>query len=135
MGDKCNMSNIEYLGKLSREQVDDLYGRGCIGLLLYQPAANHIASQPNKMFEYMAAGLPIVASNFPLWKEIIEGSNCGICVDPKNVSAVRKACRDLLNDIKKAQIMGKNGYQAVIEKYNWNNEADKLIGLYNNIVK
>lgn len=61
---------VKYLGKISRKKVNELYGRSRAGIVIYQPAANHTESKPIKMFEYMAAGLPVIASDFPLWKKL-----------------------------------------------------------------
>lgn len=121
---------VSFVGKISRAEVNKLYGKSRAGIVIYQPAANHMEAQPIKMFEFMAAGLPVVASNFPLWKEIIEGNQCGISVDPRSPEAVRAACMELLNNAEKAQELGKKGKQAVEEKYNWLNEEKKLIKLY-----
>ncbi len=121
---------IKYIGKIDRAAVNRLYGSARAGIVLYQPAANHLESQPIKMFEFMAAGLPVVASDFPLWKEIIEGNDCGIAVDPENPEAVRLACMELINNPEKAQRLGRNGKKAVDAKYNWTNEEKKLIELY-----
>lgn len=124
---------VRYLGKISRKEVNELYGSSRVGMLLYQPAQNHYEAQPIKMFEYMAAGLPFVASNFPLWKSIVEENGCGICVDPQNVEEVREACRKLVSDPEMGQHMGRVGRKAVMEKYNWKNEEQKLFGLYTNL--
>lgn len=124
---------IRYIGKISRKDVNKLYGSSRAGIVIYQPADNHIASQPIKMFEYMAAGLPVIASNFPLWKQIIEENECGVCVDPTNASDVKNACEKLLHDPQLGQKMGKNGRNAVISKYSWASEEQKLINLYREI--
>lgn len=121
---------IRFIGKISREEVNELYGKSRAGLVIYQPAANHIESQPIKMFEFMAAGLPVVASNFSLWKVIIEDSQCGICVNPKKPNEVRTACLELLDNPLKAQKLGQNGRKSVEAKYNWEIEEKKLIELY-----
>lgn len=126
----CQQSNIKYLGKISRSEVNELYGRSRGGIVLYQPAENHYASQPIKMFEYMAAGLPVIASDFPHWRNIVEKTECGICVDPTDVEAVREACIKILSDPEYAQQMGKNGYDNVMRGYNWKVEEDKLLKLY-----
>jgi len=122
--------NFTYLGLISREQVNELYGNSRMGILLYQPAKNHFESQPIKMFEYMAAGLPFVASDFPLWKNIAEGNRCGLCVDPRNKEAVKEACNFIIRNPQKAEEMKKNGRKAVLEKYNWAIEEKKLKTLY-----
>lgn len=124
---------IKFLGKLSRQKVNELYKSSRAGIVIYQPEPNHVAAQPIKMFEFMAAGLPVVASNFPLWKRIIEGSGCGICVDPQDKNDVRNACVKLINNVDICHDMGKAGRKAVEERYNWNVEARKLLELYENI--
>lgn len=124
---------IKFIGKVDRKGVNELYGRARVGIVIYQPAKNHIDAQPIKMFEFMAAGLPVVASDFPLWREIVEGNKCGISVDPRNTKAVRAACLELLGSPRRAQELGRNGKTAVDEKYNWINEEKKLIELYKSI--
>jgi len=85
---------------------------------------------PNKIFEYMAAALPIVASNFPLWKEIIEGNHCGICVNPLDPKEIARVIEYLIEHPEEAKKMGENGRKAVLEKYNWENESKKLLDVY-----
>ena len=122
---------VKFIGKINRQEVNELYGSARAGMVIYQPADNHYDAQPIKMFEFMAAGLPVVASNFPLWKEIVEGNACGICVNPQDADEVRTACMNLLNDPKKAQEMGLRGREAVETKYSWMSEEKKLVDLYN----
>lgn len=124
---------IKYIGKISRDKVNELYGSSRAGLLLYQPAQNHFEAQPIKMFEYMSAGLPFVASDFPLWKRIVEENGYGICVDCGKTDEVRAAIRQLLDDPCKAQEMGKAGRKAVETRYNWNIEEQKLFELYRDL--
>lgn len=121
---------IKFLGRITRQQVNDLYESSRGGIVIYQPEPNHIKAQPIKMFEFMAAGLPVIASNFPLWQEIIEGSGCGICVDPTSADEVRSACVSLVNNPDLCKEMGLKGRKSVIEKYNWDIEEKKLIELY-----
>lgn len=126
---------VKYLGMISREKVNQLYGKSRAGIVLYQPAKNHFESQPIKLFEFMAAGLPVIASDFPLWKKIVEGNQCGICVNPTDVNEVRKACVHLLKRPELGRRMGLAGRKAVVQKYNWNCEKDKLLNLYQELLK
>ncbi|MEX1014416.1 MAG: glycosyltransferase, partial [Candidatus Paceibacterota bacterium] len=91
--------------------------------------------QPNKLFEYMHAGLPVIASDFPLWREIIEGNNCGLLVNPLNPNEIAEAILWLYNNPDKAREMGRNGQKAVKEKYNWEQEEKKLLQLYETIAE
>ncbi len=121
---------VEALGFVNREGVRATAARSIAGLVLFHPEPNHINAQPNKMFEYMSAGIPVIASNFPLWKEIIEGAKCGICVDPLNPEDIAGAIQFIIDHPAEAEQMGKNGRRAVEEKYNWGMEEKKLLGLY-----
>ena len=82
------------------------------------------------MFEYMAAGLPFVCSDFPLWSKFAEESGAGFCVDPSDNGAIRNAIQRLLNDRKLAEKMGRQGRECVTAYYSWANEEKKLIDLY-----
>ena len=68
----------------------------------------------------MSAELPLIGSNFPLWKEIIEGNNCGLCVDPMKPKAIADAINTLIENTDLAQRMGQEGKKAVLSRYNWN---------------
>jgi glycosyltransferase involved in cell wall biosynthesis len=104
------------------------------GLVTFLPLPNHIDAQPNKMFEYMSAGIPVIASDFPLWREIIQGDDCGLLLDPLNPAAIAHAIDYLVSHPEEAQRMGKNGRTAVETKYNWTMEEKKLLAFYDNIL-
>ncbi|WP_164219913.1 glycosyltransferase family 4 protein [Virgibacillus sp. YIM 98842] len=121
---------VDFLGFIDRGKIKEILETSMAGLVILQPKPNFIDSLPIKMFEYMATGLPVIASNFPLWKNIVEGNNCGICVDPLNVDEITQAIQWVLKNPEKATEMGENGREAVRAKYNWESESEKLISLY-----
>jgi len=82
----------------------------------------------------MAAGIPPIASNFPLWRDIIEGHDCGLCVDPLDPAAIARAIDYLVTHPEEAQRMGNNGRRAVLEKYNWSVEETKLLRFYDRVL-
>ena len=126
-------NKVEELGFLTREEVVNVYKKSKLGIVTLHPISNYYVSLPVKMFEYMAGGIPVVASNFPLWEEIITKNDAGICVDPLNTDAISNAINYLIDNPDKAKKMGENGKRMVIEKYNWNQEKLKLIKLYNDL--
>lgn len=128
-------SKVNELGFLNRKQVNQVLAKSRAGLVTFLSAPNHIDAQPNKMFEYMSAGLPIITSNFPLWREIVEGNECGICVDPLDPKAIGEAIQYLIDHSAEAEQMGKNGRQVVETKYNWSIEQQKLFKLYKELSK
>lgn len=127
-------SLVNYHNHIGRPEVANLLGNVRAGLVLFHPMPNHVDAQPNKMFEYMAAGLPVIASNFPLWRQIIEGAQCGLLVDPLNPQAIADAIRWILEHPVESEAMGQRGRKAVEEAYNWDNEAVKLIVLYKKLL-
>jgi glycosyltransferase involved in cell wall biosynthesis len=117
-------------GQLDRAGVRRLLARSSAGLVTLHPAVNHLEALPVKMFEYMAAGIPVIASRFPLWRSIVEGNECGVCVDPADPVAIAAAIDHFVAHPEVAQRMGENGRRAVLEKYNWRAESHKLIDFY-----
>jgi glycosyltransferase involved in cell wall biosynthesis len=100
------------------------------GVVTLHPVTSYIECMPVKMFEYMAAGIPVIASHYPRWRAIVEGYDCGISVDPLDAAAIAAAMDYFVTHPEEAKRMGENGRRAVLEKYNWNPESRKLIGLY-----
>jgi len=121
---------VEYLGFLNRSQVGELLGRAQVGLFLLHPLASKVNSLPIKLFEYMVAGLPMVVSDFPDWRQMIQSVECGLLVDPLNPAAAAEALVWLFRHPAEAAEMGRNGQRAVAENYNWECESKRLIATY-----
>lgn len=131
---KPGWTNVNEMGVLSRESVRGVLARSMAGLVTFLPEPNHVNAQPNKMFEYMSAEVPVIASHFPLWREIVEGADCGLCVDPEDSAAIALAVDYLVGHPDEARRMGENGRRAVLDRYNWPAEERKLIALYRNLI-
>ena len=122
-----------FLGWQSRDYIVSLLTEVRMGLVLFHPAPNHIDAQPNKLFEYMSAALPVIASDFPLWRRIIEGAGCGLLIDPLDPQAITNAIEYLLTHPSEAEAMGQRGREAVEKWYNWEPEAEKLMRFYDDL--
>jgi glycosyltransferase involved in cell wall biosynthesis len=130
----CNSWNkINFLGYISRAETQVIYKRSLAGIMTNLSTPHHLEAQPNKMYEYMAAGLPVIVSNFPMLAEIVKEADCGICVDPADSKAIADAISYLVNNPEKAEKMGNNGQVAIQTKYNWEIEEKKLLSIYNKI--
>ena len=125
---------VDELGFVDRQGVRKALSQSLGGLVTLLPTPNHVNSQPNKMFEYMSAGIPVIASNFLLWREIIEGNNCGLCVDPLDPRAIASAIDTLVQNPCQARVMGQNGKRAVHQRYNWGTEEEKLLRFYEKLL-
>jgi glycosyltransferase involved in cell wall biosynthesis len=126
--------HVDYVGVLDRAGVNDILAQADVGLVLLQPEPNYVRSQPTKMFEYMAAGLPIVASNFPLWRAFVDDVRAGLVVDPSDVDEIVAAIGRLLEDPVLASDLGRNGRTLAESQWNWSREAPQLVDFYDALV-
>ncbi|MEL3970750.1 glycosyltransferase family 4 protein [Rossellomorea oryzaecorticis] len=125
--------HVNFEGYLNRKEVSDLLNTSSVGLVILHPEPRYVVSYPIKLFEYMSAGLPVIASDFPLWRGIVEDAQCGICVDPMSPGEIADAVRYLLNNKEEARKMGENGRKAIMNKYNWEQESVRLVELYKSL--
>ncbi|MBV9265219.1 MAG: glycosyltransferase [Acidobacteriaceae bacterium] len=119
--------NVKWFGRKEYSEVLELYQVAKIGAVLHHPAPNHRNALPIKIFEYMAAGLPVITSQLPQFNEIIEG--CGAHVDSHDVQQIRESIETLISDTPKLRAMSKTARERVIALYSWESEGKKLIHL------
>lgn len=126
-----------YCGKVTHAVVqNEIYPNSSIGmaLLKYSESWKDGPLGNTKIFEFMYAGLPVICSDFPIWREIIEKNECGVCVNPNNIDEIRNAIEMILSDERRYIQMGKNGKKLVLQKYNWNALSSELLRLYESII-
>ena len=132
-----NGEKVNYVGSLKQSAVRAFIQESSIGIALYDYLPSFGYKQGslgnNKIFEYMAAGIPIVITDFVLWKEIIDKYHCGICVNPHSPKEISSAIRFLLDNPNKCKEMGDNGRKAVCEYYNWSSQEKILFDVYESI--
>jgi glycosyltransferase involved in cell wall biosynthesis len=121
---------VKLLGRRAPEELPALVSRCDIGLALLHPIGNYRESYPTKMFEYMAAGLPVVASRFALWENVLMGNNCGQVVDPQDVAEASEVVFEYWNSPELRELHGRNGRAAVVERYHWSLELPRLLEPY-----
>jgi glycosyltransferase involved in cell wall biosynthesis len=117
--------NAKWFGKLEHSEVTKLYSSAKIGMSTLHPTPSHRNSQPVKIYEYMGAGLPVIASNFPEFSELLD--RCGVLVDPLNPKEISAAIRELLSDEARLEQMSQVARSRVLTSYTWDHEGQRLI--------
>lgn len=87
-----------------------------------------------KIFESMEAGLPVILSDVPLYRSIVDKYQCGICVNPNDTNSIESAIRYLIEHKHDAYQMGQNGRRAVLEEYNWDKQFENYQKTINTIL-
>ena len=125
---------VDHLGQIGREQVRAVLARASAGLVTLLPMPSYLDSLPIKMFEYMSAELPVIASDFPLWRDIVVRGSCGVCVNPVDPEAIAGAIRAIFDAPEQARAMGRAGRAAVLAQYNWPQAERELLDLYRTLL-
>jgi glycosyltransferase involved in cell wall biosynthesis len=124
---------VKHHGFISQKATFQILQNVRAGLVLYHAEPNQVESLPQKIFEYMGAGIPVIASDFPLWRRIIGNAGCGVFVDPRKPDQIAKAIEYVLTHPVEAEEMGRRGQAAVVDQFNWDSEAKKLVQLYSSL--
>lgn len=90
---------------------------------------NYRYSLPNKLFQYMAAGIPVVASDFPQVRDVVMGSGCGLVADATRPGELADAIASVLAD-PEAPAMGRRGAAAVVDRFHWGVATARLLDVY-----
>lgn len=118
------------VGTQKHSEIPNELARARIGLFLSEHHVHLEHSLPVKLFEYMAAALPVVVTDFPLWRQIVESAGCGLVVRAGDAAAAAQAIDRLLADPHEADAMGRRGREAALATYSWEREGESLLGHY-----
>lgn len=124
---------VQLVGQVSHPEALKWVSRAAVGLIAYQAVSQYQNCLPTKVLEYMTAGIPVVATDVPANRNIIENADCGLLVAPDDPKQYAEAIIDLLSTQNKAKRLGDHGRRAVLTKYNWRLEEEKLLSMYANI--
>lgn len=130
LAQRSGWSRVEYSGQVAPEAARELILESRVGLLLFEDNAAHRDALPTKMFEYFAAGVPVVASDFPLWRTIVEDNSCGLLVDPASPAAVARALRTYYDSPALLAEHSRNARKLAVEHLNWRPEGERLVRSY-----
>lgn len=122
--------NVQMHGRMPLDRAMEVVAQCDVGLAILHPDPNYLHSLPTKMFEYMALRLPVVVSDFALWKRIVDATGGGRTVDPLSVDDIAAAVESLVRDAQALRDMGERASIAVRETFSWEAEAKRLIALY-----
>lgn len=122
------------VGYIPRGKVAEVMSKSVAGLVTLYPEINYLSSIPIKMFEYLSAGIPIICSDFPHWREMLGQYNCARFVNPLDPYDIADSIDWYLDNPEKAKEMGLRGQKLVEDVFNWKSEEAKLIDLYNKLI-
>lgn len=127
---------IQYLGFINtRKELFSIYARCAVGasLLLDDGQFKKIDIMPTKVYEYMAMEMPVLISDFPYNRKLIEKYRFGLVANPDDANDIAAKMRWLLDHPKEAETMGKNGKRLLVEQFTWDVAEKKLLKLYQEI--
>lgn len=125
---------VFFLPPVPSEKLSEITVSADMGFVLFQNTClNNYYSLPNKLYEYMIAGIPVIASDFPEIARVVRENKCGILIDPSDPQKISDAIITLVNDAALRKEMGRNGRKAVLEKYNWFEQEKVLLKTYRQV--
>lgn len=121
---------VIYYGQVGRPVIQEILQKCSVGLVTLHPTPSYKEAYPIKMFEYLAAGCAVVASDFPLYRSLLQNANCGVFVDPKNEFEIAQELRKLSKNTEQTLAMGRSARASFEANYNWEKETQTLSAFY-----
>ncbi|MFN8242157.1 MAG: glycosyltransferase family 4 protein [Bacteroidales bacterium] len=124
---------IEFTGRLPRAEVDRLLANCDLALIPHIRSEQSDNSSPNKLFEYMAAGIPVLSSDCISVKRVIEETGCGLTYRADSPDDFAKIVESLVANKKLLEEYSSNGRKAVSTRFNWEEGEKELLALYSSL--
>lgn len=121
---------VHFHGQVGRQQIQAILAQCAVGIVTLHPTPSYKEAYPIKMFEYLAAGCAVLASDFPLYRTLLQEGNCGVFVDPQNEAKIAQALIDFTQQPEETLRMGITARSLFEAEYSWEMEALKLHEFY-----
>ncbi len=125
---------VVFTGALPHKQVVGLIQEFSIALAPYPQLDHAFYFSPLKLFEYMACGIPVVASDVGQIAEVLEDNKTGLLYPPGNINALQSACDRLLSEPTLRTAMGKAASEKVHRNYTWDHNAEHVTNLAKSLI-
>lgn len=125
---------VEYLGFLPAKEAFEEIKSSRIAIALLKDIPNYRQSYSTKIFEYMAIGLPVIYSDFEIYKELFEGADVGWPLTPDNSAELASLIELIIDNPAMLQKKAEAGAQLALERLGWSTELQKLKSFYDSIV-
>jgi glycosyltransferase involved in cell wall biosynthesis len=126
---------IIYHGQVDRTAIQNILEQCSVGIVTLHPTPSYLEAYPIKLFEYMAAGCAVLASDFPLYRSLLGKTECARFVDPQSRNEITEALQVFIDNSEQTSSMGVEARKGFEFQYNWENEAEKLLLFYRKILK
>ena len=124
-------ARVHVLPRVPPDEVVAYASSATVGVSPVPPTSlSYRYSLPNKLFQYMQAGLPVVASDFAQVRKVVDEAGAGITVDPRDVGALAAAIRTYTEDPERRAADGERGREAVRTRFNWSTAEATLLEIY-----
>ena len=132
--EKMRLENVLFLPSVPKNEMADALAASDACLAILKPIEWYKATYPNKVFDYMAAGRPIVLAIDGVIREVVDAAECGIFVEPGDAAALAKAIKVLAADLARSREMGLSGRRYIEEHFDRTLLAEQLIEILEEMV-
>jgi len=124
---------VDYRGVVPRQKMLSILQQVAVAIVLYSCQPNNAHVRSNRLFEAMAAGLPVIVPDFPEWKKLIEDTGCGVAVNPHDPQSIASGIGFVVSHPEEAREMGKRGRRLFERQFNWRPEEMRLLEFYDRV--
>lgn len=134
MKDDPGWSRVEFVGQTAREEMTRHLQQGALAAVMFSPEPNNRDIRSNRLYESLAAGMPVLVTDMPEWRRFVEDAGCGLPLDGDDPALIANALRELEADPARLQAMAQAGRQVVKGRCNWDAESQRLVSRCRDII-
>ena len=128
------LSNVKFIPPVPKTSISHVLAASDVCVAILKPLEMYRTVYPNKVFDYMASGRPVILAIDGVIREVVEAAQSGLFVNPGDPQGLASAIRDLYNHASKRKTMGRNGRKYVESYFNRIDLAEEFLNILNEMV-